>query len=328
MHQTVNITLEEVSNIITNELDCFEKEYLGQFQTDNTFLQPLLNHIGQLRGKRLRPILFFLSQGLFDQPNLKSTQIAVLLELLHTASLVHDDVVDGSSIRRGRRTLNAIWGDRVSVLVGDYLLAKVLSLGVEVSWKGVLDTISRVVLDMGQGEIQQIMGGRVEGMTVEEYFRVVKQKTAGLIAAACELGGRVMDAPSSERRQLSRFGEYFGTAFQIRDDILDLSGVVYLMGKPVGQDFSNGRVTLPILLALDGSSDEEKERVFKKLENSTESDGKWIREFVEKRGGILRAQERAAFFSKKAVDVLELFKPSIYREGLERLVMYDLKRVG
>ncbi len=328
MHQTVNITLEEVSNIITNELDCFEKEYLGQFQTDNTFLQPLLNHIGQLRGKRLRPILFFLSQGLFGQPNLKSTQIAVLLELLHTASLIHDDVVDGSSIRRGRRTLNAIWGDRVSVLVGDYLLAKVLSLGVEVSWKGVLDTISRVVLDMGQGEIQQIMGGRVEGMTVEEYFRVVKQKTAGLIAAACELGGRVMDAPSSERMQLSRFGEYFGTAFQIRDDILDLSGVVYLMGKPVGQDFSNGRVTLPILLALDGSSDKEKERVFKELENSTESDGKWIRKFVEKRGGILRAQERAAFFSKKAVDVLELFKPSIYREGLERLVMYDLKRVG
>lgn len=320
--------LEEIYNTLEKELASFEKVYSLQFQSDNVFLQPIFDYVGLERGKRLRPILFFLSQGLIHRPSLKYIKIAVLIELLHTATLIHDDVVDGSLERRGKRSLNAVWGDRVSVLLGDYLLAKVLSLAVEVKRKGVLEIISRVVMEMGRGELRQTVEGMVRRVSVDEYFNIIREKTAGLFGAACELGGIVVSASVSEKNRLRQLGENFGMAFQIRDDILDFSGHTELMGKPVGQDVTNGKITLPLILALEGVSDEEKHRILQRLACATKKDGEWIRKFVKKRGGIGKAQEKAQVFLRRAMELLDSFKPSFYRERLERLVMHDLERVG
>ena len=322
------IILDEISSPITEELQLFEREYHHQLSSDTDFLQPLLDYIRNSRGKRLRPILFFLSQGLMSRPNAESVKIAVLLELLHTATLIHDDVVDGSSERRGRKTMNAVWGNHISVLVGDYLLSKVLALGVKSGWEGILEVVSKVVMDMGKGELRQTLEGIGKRLTVDEYFLIIREKTAGLFMAACELAGLVMTASPGEKNRLHRLGETFGMAFQIRDDILDFSGYSERMGKPVGQDVSNGRATLPFIMALEGATEEETRRVLQRFERGTDDDGDWIREFVKKRGGIEKAQEKVRHFIDQAEKILASFEPSIYRESLERLMAHNLESLG
>jgi len=319
--------LKEIISSISEEIELFEKAYLFQFQSDRDFLRPLLNYIGKKRGKRLRPILFFLSQGLVRKPDPNSIPIAVLLELLHTATLVHDDIVDNAAVRRGEKTVNALWGDRVSVLVGDYLLAKVLALGVQSCWKGVLDVVSRVVMDMGRCELRQSLSPENREMREKAYFQLIQEKTAGLFAASCELGGLIVPVSLEEKKWLNHFGDYFGMVFQIRDDILDVSGHAEKMGKPVGQDVFNGKATLPLILALEEISEEERQNVITMLKLSKEGDGKWIAEFIKKNSGLEKAQERAEDLTQKALAILKNFKSSVYRDSMERLVMHNLERV-
>ncbi|MCJ7697093.1 MAG: polyprenyl synthetase family protein, partial [Thermoplasmata archaeon] len=280
------------------------------------------------KGKRIRPIIFFLSQGLVGSPSLESIRVAVLLEILHTATLIHDDIVDDSSVRRGKKTPNALWGNKVSVLLGDYLLAKVLLLGVKVQWNGVLEIISNVVMEMGRGELRQVIIGTTEYINENEYYKIITDKTAALFQATCELGGLVLHASQAEKSRLNQFGEYFGMSFQIRDDILDLTGYTKLTGKPSGQDIFNGKITLPLILALGHASKEERERLFKKLDNIKNKNTKWILQFINSKKGIERAQTQSEIFAKKAIEILNTFKPSVYRESMEQLVMHDLKRVG
>ncbi|MBN2028882.1 polyprenyl synthetase family protein [bacterium] len=318
----------KISDPVKVELELFEKEYESQFQPNSDFLIPLLEYVNQEKGKHIRPTLFFLVQGLIGKPNLKSIRIAVLLEMLHVATLIHDDVVDDSFFRRGRKTPNALWGNKVAVLLGDYLLAKVLSLGVEAPWKDVLKIISRVVMDMGRGELRQVViGTTAKQIDEKEYYRIIKDKTAALFQATCELAGLIANGTQKERARLNRLGEYFGMSFQIRDDILDLTGKSELMGKPAGQDICNGKITLPIILALKHASEIEKQRFFKKLASEKEIDTEWIFDFVGRKKGIQRAQAQSALFADKAIAILSTFGSSIYRESIEKLVKHDLVRV-
>jgi len=311
---------------VTKELELFEKEYSLQLNSGSVFLQPLFYYIKQQRGKRLRPALFFLSQGLIDLPRPATVRVAVLIELLHLATLIHDDVVDHSSVRRGKKTLNTVWGDRVSVLMGDYLLARVLSLGVETRQSEILEVISRVVLEMGEGELWEVLEGKSIDTTVEEYLRAIYQKTAVFFGAVCELGGLVISASPSEKEKLRQFGEAFGMVFQIRDDILDFSGSAELMGKPVGQDVHNGKITLPLIFALDGISMKDKKNILQKLKRKTGEDRKWVKKFIKERNGIEKTQEKAVIFAKESMEILMTFEPSIYRESMEKLVTGDLER--
>ena len=254
MNSAIKIGYKEIIKLISKELELFEEEYRQQFRTESFVIQPLLDYLIVTKGKWFRPILFFLSQGLINRPKSESVRIAVLLELLHAATLIHDDVVDSSPERRGRKTLNEKWGDKVSVLTGDFLLAKVLKLGVESRWPEVLGVISRVVTKMADCELRQVIQPPEEDQTPESYFRVIQDKTAGFFAAASELGGIVAGADSVENERLIFIGDYFGMAFQIRDDILDLSGSCGQMGKPVRQDTYNGKITLPLIFALEKAS--------------------------------------------------------------------------
>ena len=273
-------------------------------------------------------MLFFLTQGLVGRPDPDSVSIAVMIELLHTATLIHDDVVDHSPQRRGRKSLNALWGDRVSVLVGDYLFAKVLELGVEAGWDDVLRIVSKAVSDMGRGELREELQDDKRSSNVDEYYDRIRDKTSGFFSASCELGGLVVGAGEAEKARLREFGEMYGMAFQIRDDILDFSGYTDRMGKPVGQDVSNGRMTLPLILALSDATGEEKKKVLDGLEEASVSkdDGRWIVRFVVERGGVDGAQQTALRFADEAVDILKTFGPSEYRDSLEMLVAYDLVR--
>lgn len=328
MQQSVQTTLEDIVHPISEALKCFEEEYRLQLQTDADFLQPFLDYIAQKRGKRLRPILFFLSQGLVDRPRSDSVMVAVLIELLHTATLIHDDVVDRSFVRRGRSTLNALWGDRVSVLVGDYLLAKMLALGVGMQNGAVLETVARIVQNISRGELRQTTEGAEENLSVETYLQIVRDKTADLFGAACELGGLMVSASESETDLLRRFGEMYGLVFQIRDDVLDISGSPDVMGKPAGQDVMNGKVTLPLLLALEGRPRAEKQSFFDRLKHDANGNDGWLGEFIREGCGIDRAQKEAENYAKEALKMLESFKSSLYRKSMEKIVIHNLNRPG
>jgi len=322
-----DLDIETISRPVAEALRRFEAELVKQLQTDVLVIQPILNYLGSSPGKGLRPLLFFLAQGLVKTPKPDSAPLAAMLELLHTATLIHDDVVDQSLQRRGRRSLNALWGDRVSVLIGDYLFAKVLALGVEAEWKDVLRIVSKTVSDMGRGELREELKDRNKLFTVEEYYAHIRDKTAGFFCAACEMGGLVVGAANSERDRLRRFGEKYGMIFQIRDDILDMTGHVDLLGKPIGQDVCNGRMTLPLILAMEGISKKEERSLRRRLGSAaSKADSPWIRRFVEKRKGIEKAQQAALQLADEAIQILHMFKASEYRDALEDLVKHDVVR--
>ena len=316
------------TNCVREELKIFEKEYKKQFKVEDTVIQPILDYIAQKRGKRIRPIIFFLSQGLIKKPIQESVSLAVMIELLHTASLIHDDVVDSSKKRRGADTLNAVWDNKISVLVGDYLLAKVLQIGVSYRSDGVVDLLSRVVLKMGEGELLHTMKNGSESLSVEEYFFIVRNKTAGLFSAACELGGLAVSASLNQRKNLNTLGENIGIGFQIRDDILDLNGSLNQMGKPAGQDLSNGTITLPLICAMQEARARGETIHYSDIKSKFLKGDSWLQEFLVQFKGIEIAQRHADMFTNKALDILRQFESSIYREALEQLIHYDTVRVA
>ncbi len=326
MNRLDNMTLNDIVKPIVNELGLFEDAYSHQFESELQYLKPVLDYVGQEKGKRLRPIVFFMSQGLIRPPDPKSVDVAVLFELLHTATLLHDDVVDESTERRGKKALHVMWGNQASVLVGDLLFAKVLNLGVDVPWRDVLKTIAHIVKEMGQSEIQQALISPSD-VGVDEYFQTIQGKTAGFFGACSRLGGTIAQATSNEIERLDRLGVTFGMAFQIRDDILDFSGHTDKLGKPVGQDISNGKITLPLILAVENGTSAEKRTVFEKLASSTESDVLWIKEFVDEKEGIQKAQAKAESFSGEATELLKGFNESVYRNSFHDLIHHDLMRM-
>ncbi len=321
-------TLEEISRTVSKEIEIFRREYRGNFATDAPFLEPVLSYIVQTDGKYIRPIIFFLSQGLISTPRIDSVKIPVLLELVHTASLLHDDVVDRSPVRRGRKTINTVWDNKISVLTGDYLLARVLSLIDEINSSDVLRIVSRLVTHMSRGELRQALDGNIDRMDEENYIQIIYEKTAGLFEAACELAGIAANGSEDEIERLRLLGKYFGIIFQIRDDILDFTGYPKEMGKPVGQDLGDGKMTLPFIVAMRRASGVERREVAARLRRGSKADIDWIYELIKRYDGVEGAQKRARRFVESAIDVLFKFNPSVYRESMEKLIYLDLERVG
>jgi octaprenyl-diphosphate synthase len=321
-------THKQVSGCIREELELFENEYKQQLESDNVLLKPVLDYIVDKKGKRIRPIIFFLSQGLIRKPDPRSISLAAMIEILHTASLIHDDVVDHSQKRRGSDTLNAVWDSSVSVLMGDYLLAKVLKIGVTHPSKRVLELISQVVLKMGEGELHHTLRNENAPFSVEEYFSIVRNKTAGLFSAACELGGLTVSASPDQIKRLDVLGESIGICFQIRDDILDLNGSFDRMGKPSGQDFLNGTVTLPVICAMEEALVRGENISYSDIQSRYFTGDIWIKTFVDRYHGIEKARIQIEAFSDRAIRLLKTFEPSCYREAFEKLILNDCVRVG
>lgn len=308
-------------------IDVFEDAFADVFDQDIRILKPILNYAGNTEGKRLRPILFFLTQGLVGAAELAHVTVAVMLEMLHTVSLIHDDVVDESDQRRGMDTMNARWGNKLAVLTGDYLLAKMLSMGIENGYGAILKRISDVAVEMGRGELMQGFMASQPDISLDYYYAIIEKKTAMLFGVASELAGVVTGQSTAVSDHLYQLGLYFGMSFQIKDDILDLTGNDDVMGKPSGQDLFNGKVNIPLVFAMNTVEEKNKTQLEALLDTQASVQLEDIRQLLDVDKGIELAQQAAREYSDKTRDLLKQFDNSEYRVSIDALLEFNLDRM-
>lgn len=289
-------------------------------------LDRIMRYVVKRKGKQLRPMFVFLSARLFGEVNESTYRAASLVELLHTATLVHDDVVDDSIERRGFFSVYALWKNKASVLVGDYLLAKGLLLSLEHNDFQILKFLSDAVRQMSEGELLQMEKSRSLNLDEGVYFEIIKSKTASLLASACAAGAwsTLQDAETAER--MKAFGEKVGIAFQIKDDLFDYASQD--VGKPTGNDIKEKKLTLPLIYTLNNVDKETKRKMIYiiKNENTRKTKVQYIIDVVEKNGGIEYTNQKMAGYKKEALDILHSFPASDIRNGFEQLLNFVTDR--
>jgi len=320
---------ERIISPISEELGKFEPYFKKATKSDLPLLSNIINYILRRKGKQMRPMMVFLAAKLNGTFNERTYHAALTIELLHTATLVHDDVVDESYQRRGFFSVNAVWKNKIAVLVGDFILAKGLLWSIEHRDYDILDHICTAVRDMSEGEILQIEKARKLDITEEIYFEIIRKKTASLLATSAAVGtcSVTTDAEVIERMRL--FGEYAGMAFQIKDDLFDYQKS-NLIGKPTGNDLREKKITLPLIHALNKAENGEKARIFKIVRNKLKSsaDIQSVNKFVEAYGGFKYAEEVMNGFNEKAIAQLATYPDSEVKYALVEYVNYITSRVS
>ena len=320
-------SLADIQRPVARELKEFEVRFRDTMRSRTPLLDRVMHYIVQRKGKQMRPLFTLLSARQFGPIGDPGYVAAAMIELLHTATLVHDDVVDASPMRRGFFSVNALWKNKVAVLVGDYLLGKGLSLAVQSRRFELLDIMNRAVQDMSEGELLQIEKARGLNFSEEVYFEIIRQKTASLIAACCASGAASAGATTEEVERMRRFGELTGIAFQIKDDLFDY-GAGQDIGKPTGIDIKERKLTLPLIHALrtvDPADRRWMVRVVKHRSTDRVAVARVI-EQVEKAGGIAHATTRMLEYRDKALEVLHSFPATDARQALEALVQHTVNR--
>ena len=323
----MSLSLNEIKAPITSVMDEFEKKFRDSMKSNVPLLDRVTHYIVKRKGKQMRPMFVFLSAGLCGGISDRSHRAATLIELLHTATLVHDDVVDDSNERRGFFSLNALWKNKIAVLVGDYLLSKGLLLSVNNSDFDLLKIVSEAVKVMSEGELMQIEKARRLDINEEIYFEIIRQKTASLIASCCAAGAASASATTETITMMHTFGELIGIAFQIKDDLFDY-GPSGIIGKPTGIDIKESKMTLPLIYSLNQASTSEKRRVINIVKNHN-TDDKKVREvinFVKETGGLEYATVRMNEYRAKAFTMLEPLLESTYKKSLKDLVLFTTER--
>ena len=289
-------------------------------------LDRITHYIVKRKGKQMRPMFVFFSAGSCGEINEATHRGAALVELLHTATLVHDDVVDNADVRRGFFSVNALWKNKVAVLVGDFLLAKGMQLSLTNDDFGMLKIVSDAVQQIIEGELLQLEKARRMDIDEAVYFEVIRQKTASLIASCCACGAASAGADKSTVEQMRLFGEKVGMAFQIKDDLFDFG--IDDVGKPLGNDIKEKKLTLPLIHALKQVSRSEKRRIINLVKNHNEDTAKVaeVIAFVKANGGMEYATQQMLAFQQEAFDILTELPASAYRLGLEQLVRYTTER--
>lgn len=320
------MSLDRIKQPIAAELDTFELRFREAMKSHVPLLDKITWYIVQRKGKQVRPMLVLLSARLFGPINEASYSAASLVELLHTASLVHDDVVDDSNERRGFFSINALWKNKIAVLVGDYLLSQGLLLSIRNNQVNQLELVSRAVKDMAEGELMQMEKARRLDIKEEIYFDIIRQKSASLIAAACAAGS-TSTAPDEETVQrMWLFGEKTGMAFQIRDDLFDFGDDD--VGKPLGIDIKEKKMTLPLIHALAQAERSERRRILNIIRNEShkaERVAEVIR-FVRESGGIEYARKAMYAYRQEAFDLLDLAPESEARQAMRDLLVFVTER--
>jgi octaprenyl-diphosphate synthase len=313
--------LEKFHKVLASELREFDREYRDTLRSNVFLVDQVIGYLVQRKGKRIRPILTFLAARLFGDVSPGCVKAAIVVELLHVATLIHDDVVDEAPIRRGFPSLNDIWRNKVSVLVGDYILAKSLTGMLDLRDLEVFDVLSTTAKRMSRGELLQIAKARKLDITEEVYMDMIADKTASLLSACCELGAITSDRGAEDRAILRTFGEKLGIAFQIRDDILDFVGTERLIGKQIGRDMREQKITLPLIHAFQHGEPSESKRVMRKIKKGlSRHDIRGIVDFVKRNGGIEYAAELAHSYAEDAKQLLSQFPPS---GSLDRLAEFS-----
>lgn len=318
--------MKAVPDIIKAELGIFEEVFKGSVRSQVPLLDRIMGYVVRTRGKQMRPMFVILSARLFGEAQEATYRAASLVELLHTATLVHDDVVDGSPERRGFFSVFALWKSKVSVLVGDYLLAKGLLLALDNGDFEVLRIMSRAVREMSEGELLQMEKSRFLDMDEASYFTIIRSKTASLLAAACAAGAFSTTGDAALAERLRECGEWVGMAFQIRDDLFDYGSED--VGKPTGNDIREKKLTLPLIYTLARAEPATRRELLGIIRNANRDRSKVdrvIRE-VERSGGIAYAREVMHAYRDRALARLEEFPASPYRDALALLVNYSTDR--
>jgi octaprenyl-diphosphate synthase len=320
--------LDKIKAPIKEELDQFESFFKDTMKTDIPLLDIILNYLVRRKGKQMRPMFVFLSARLLGETNQSTYTAASLIELLHNATLIHDDVVDKSYKRRGHFSINALWKSKISVLVGDYLLSQGLLLSVRNKEYDLLEIVSQAVKEMSEGELMQVKNNRKIFISEEEYFKVITKKTASLIASCTSCGARSVGRDEKTVDLFRHFGEKVGIAFQIKDDLLDYerSGTI---GKPAGNDIKEKKVTLPLIYALNHSTEEEKKSI-KKVFGRSRKNGRQVNkiiEFVREKQGLEYARSQMMKIKDEAIQMLVDYSEnqSSY-QALVDLVNYTVER--
>jgi octaprenyl-diphosphate synthase len=319
-------SLAYIKSPIENELKIFEDKFKDSVKSKVPLLDTIMNYIVKRKGKQMRPLLVLHCAKLFGEVNESTYRGAALVELLHTATLVHDDVVDESNMRRGFFSINALWKNKVAVLVGDYLLSKGLLLSLKNKDFKALEILSSAVEQMSEGELLQMEKARKLDITEEVYFDIITKKTASLLASCCGIGANSTGVSEEVLEDVIAMGEAVGIAFQIKDDLFDYGD--NKIGKPTGIDIIEKKMTLPLIYALNVADKGERRKIIKIIKNSKKSkaDIQEVIQFVKIKGGIEYAQTRMLEYKKKAEDLLNSIPTESSTEYLKALIDYVIER--
>jgi octaprenyl-diphosphate synthase len=323
----MKITLKQIKEPIKEEMQSFEKHFRKSMKSTVPLLDKITHYIVKRKGKQMRPMFVFLSAKLFGKTTESTYTAASLIELLHTATLVHDDVVDEAYKRRGFFSINALWKNKIAVLVGDYLLSRGLLLSVENNEFELLKIVSTSVKLMSEGELLQIEKARKLDIKEDVYFDIITKKTATLIASCCATGAKSAEQSEETIEKMRLFGEYVGVCFQIKDDLFDY-GSGEDIGKPSGIDIKEKKMTLPLIYALSQAPKGQRRKIIKTVKNNNNDDKKVqeVINFVLDSGGIQYATKRMYEYRDKALNLLQEFPENEARNSLRDLVLFTTER--
>ena len=323
-----DLSLHNLKKLIKKEINETDKLIKNQINSDVNRIPKLSKHIIDLGGKRLRPMLTISCAKMLKIRNKNHIKLAAAVELLHTATLLHDDVVDESVYRRGEKTSHTLWDNKSSILVGDFLLGRAFQLMVETNSIECLSILSKAAAIIAEGEVLQLVETNNINIKETNYIKIIESKTAALFSSACEVGGVVSGANKSQKKKLFNFGKNLGTAFQLTDDALDYEGSSSKMGKNNGDDFYEGKVTLPVILALKNADKKEKdfwEKTFnKKVRNKT--DLRIAKKIIKDKDTINQTLKLANKYGEKAKNIMKDFESNPVRNALIDLVDFSLVR--
>lgn len=319
---------ERIQQPIHNEMAAFENKFKEAMATKVPLLNRITHYIVRRKGKQMRPMFVFLiakmvSNGKFNERTYRGASV---IELIHTATLVHDDVVDDSNKRRGFFSINALWKNKIAVLVGDFLLSKGLLMSIDNDDFDILKLISIAVREMSEGELLQIEKARRLDITEDVYFEIIRQKTATLIAACCGIGAASVGAQKEEIEKMRTFGEYIGIAFQIKDDLFDYSDEQ--IGKPTGIDIKEQKMTLPLIHTLNTCSKKEQKWLINSIKNhnTNKKRVKEVIQFVKENNGLEYTITKMHEYKNMALDILNTYPESEYKESLLTMIDYVVER--
>ena len=319
--------IKKIKKPIVDEMNVFEDKFKTSLKTRVPLLDKIMHYIIKRKGKQMRPMFVFLTAKLFGSTTESAYTAASLIELLHTATLVHDDVIDEANFRRGVFSINALWKNKISVLVGDFLLSRGLLLAVEKEEFNLLKIVSRAVKEMSEGELLQIEKTRKLNITEDIYFEIIRKKTATLISACCESGAASAKTSEKNIERMRIFGEKVGLAFQIKDDLFDYTQNP-LIGKPTGLDIREKKMTLPLIFTLNKVEKKEKDFIINTIKNDSKNSKKvqQIINLVKENKGLEFAENKMIDLYNEAIKLLSDFEENDAKQSLIQLVNYVIKR--
>ncbi len=323
----MKISLDDLLRPIQAELNSFQHYFENSLKSHVFLINQVMKYVIAQKGKKMRPMLLLLSAKLSGECNEQTYSAATLVEVLHTATLVHDDVVDEAETRRGLPSINSIWRNKISVLIGDYLFSKALVKMVALKHPEMLDLLATTANKLVTGEIDQIDRARSDTMTEDAYYEMIEDKTASLLATGCKLGAMTTSDDQKVWDALYEYGRYFGIAFQIKDDLFDFEGRASSVGKPIGLDVKHNMVTLPLIHALQ-QCDKQERREFKRIikRGSDKTIQQNVLEFINRFSGLEYTKQRLQDYSDKAKATLVAFPDSPVKHAMIQFIDFNIHR--